>query len=116
MVATLELVDAPLKRTAEETLAAYEACSQLVPYCLTKGGRLAENEHIRRLLDCAEICQATSDLLLRGSPRARQLCGICADFCRDAEKDCRRYLPDEAMQRCAQICRRAAETCAIMAA
>ncbi len=47
----------------EETLACIEtclnchrACAQTIPYCLELGGPNAMCDHIRLMMDCAEIC------------------------------------------------------------
>jgi hypothetical protein len=81
------------------------------------GGKHAEAAHIRLLLDCAEICATSANIMLRGSDLHGKTCGVCAEVCERCADDCARLADgDGLMTRCADMCRRCAESCRTMAA
>jgi hypothetical protein len=91
-------------------------CTETAQHCLQKGGKHAEADHIRLLLDCAQICQISSDFMLRGSPLHTCTCGICAEICTACAEACERMGgQDSMMKQCAETCRRCAESCHQMA-
>jgi hypothetical protein len=90
-------------------------CLATIAYCLEKGGDHAAPEHIRLLQDCAQICIASADFMLRRSPMHRMTCRICADICNACADDCSKLADDETMVLCAETCRRCAQSCAEMA-
>jgi hypothetical protein len=79
------------------------------------GGEYAQPNHIRLLLDCAEICQTNANFMLRGSDLHGLICATCAEVCDRCAGDCDRF-DDAQMKRCAETCRRCAESCREMAA
>ena len=94
----------------------HEICLRTaLTYCLPKGGRHAEASHIRLMLDCAEICEASANFMIRGSDLHRLTCGACAEVCDRCAEDCERMGDDETMRRCAETCRRCAQSCNRMA-
>lgn len=94
----------------------HSVCLATSMHCLEKGGAHAALEHIRLLQDCAQICIASADFMLRGSPMHPMTCGICADICIACADNCSRLADDETMVLCAETCRRCAQSCAEMAA
>jgi hypothetical protein len=90
------------------------ACTQTVVHCLEQGDEHAEPQHIRLLLDCAEICQTSANFMSRGSELHAETCAVCADVCERCAESCEQ-LDGEELQRCAEICRRCAESCRQMA-
>lgn len=46
-----------------------DSCLQTVTHCLSKGGKHAEIEPVRLLLDCAAICETSAGFMSRGSSR-----------------------------------------------
>ena len=91
-------------------------CTETAQHCLQNGGEHAEADHIRLLLDCAQICQTSADFMLRGSPFHTRTCGICAEVCMACAENCERMGKDHSMmEKCAEICRRCAESCRHMA-
>lgn len=90
-------------------------CTETAQHCLQKGGKHAEADHIRLLLDCAQICQTSSDFMLRGSPLHTRTCGVCAEICTMCAEACERIKDDSMMKKCAEMCRRCAESCHQMA-
>lgn len=105
-----ELADC-IKRCQE----CHEACLSAVAHCLEKGGPHADAAHIILLLDCAEICQASANFMLRGSALHGRTCAACAEICRQCAEACAAMGEDELMRRCAETCRQCAESCQAMA-
>ena len=86
-------------------------CLNTVTCCLEKGGHHAESNHIKLLLDCAEICQTSANFMLRTSDFHARICGACAEICDRCAQECDRMGDDAQMKRCAEACRRCAESC-----
>jgi hypothetical protein len=93
----------------------HAVCTSCVQHCLTKGGKHADPEHIRLLLDCAEICQTSANFMLRGSALHALTCRVCAEVCEQCARSCERMADDAMMTQCAEACRRCAESCSRMA-
>jgi hypothetical protein len=92
-------------------------CLKTVTHCLGVGGKHADQEHIRMLLDCAQICATSADFMTRGSPLHRLTCGVCAEICQKCADDCDRMAKgDQQMLQCVEMCRRCAASCRDMAA
>jgi hypothetical protein len=95
----------------------HSICTETVTHCLEMGGRHAGADHIRLLLDCADICATSADFMLRVSPEHERTCGVCAELCRKCAESCEQLGEgDQTMRQCAEKCRRCAETCEQMAA
>jgi hypothetical protein len=92
------------------------ACAQTLTYCLQQGGHHAAPEHVRLMIDCAEICQTAANFMLRGSDLHVHTCAACAEVCDRCGEDCSRFGDDLRMQACAEMCRRCAASCHEMAA
>ena len=60
---------------------AAEASLETAAYALGQGGALAAPDLIAMLTDCAELCQATANSMLRGSALHPVLCRACAEAC-----------------------------------
>lgn len=91
-------------------------CLQMIGHCLSLGRRHAAPDHIRLLMDCAQICTTTADYMARGSSFHDRTCGLCAEICRLCADNCDRTAGDDQMvEQCAELCRRCAESCAGMA-
>lgn len=99
----------------QNCLDCHRICLQMISHCLEKGGKHAAPEHIRLLMDCAEICQTSANFMLRNSSFHSYTCDICAEICETCANDCARFSDDEHMQACADMCRRCAESCRKMA-
>ncbi len=90
-------------------------CSNIAIYCLEKGGQHAQANHIKLLLDCAEICQTSANFMLRSSGFHARTCGVCAEICDRCAQECDRMGDDAQMKRCVEVCRRCAASCRQMA-
>ena len=94
----------------------HRACLQTLTYCMGQGGRHGRPEHLRLLMDCAQICAVSADFMLRASDLHRYTCGACAEVCRRCADDCAAMGDDLRMKALADTCRHCAESCAAMAA
>jgi hypothetical protein len=92
-----------------------QVCLENVTHCLEKGEAHAEPRHIQLLLDCVEICQTSARFMIRGSDFHGQICGVCAEVCKDCARSCDSLGDDSDMKHCAEECRRCAASCAEMA-
>lgn len=88
----------------------HQVCVETIASGVQQGGPGAHLLHLRLLMDCATMCDATRDLMLRSSDFAHQIGRLCAEVCERAAASCERVGGDD-MQRCTQACRRCAEAC-----
>src|SRR5205814_907065 len=63
-----------MRQCIQECQSCHSSCLETVTHCLRKGGRHAEEGHIRLMLDCVEICQTSADFMLRGSDLHTRTC------------------------------------------
>jgi len=91
-----------------------QVCTETVAYCLEQGGEHASRDHVRLLLDCAEICQTSANYMSRRSDLHAETCAVCADVCERCASQCESF-DDEQMRHCAEVCQRCAESCRQMA-
>jgi hypothetical protein len=104
-----------LQRCIEECGNCQETCLATVAHCLSLGNH-TDPQHIRTLLDCAEICQTAANFMLRGSELHNHVCGACAEICEACAHTCQAIAGgDEQMNRCVEACRRCAAACREMA-
>ena len=103
-----------MQECIERCLDCHKACLETVMYCLQQGGPHAEANHVRLMLDCAEICQTSANFMQRGSDLHHLTCSACAEVCQRCADDCARLADgddDNRMAACATMCRRCAESC-----
>lgn len=94
----------------------HRICLATIPHCLHMGGEHAAPDHIRLLMDCAQICETSADFMIRGSALHGRTCGMCAEICERCAADCERLAGnDRQMQECAAMCRKCAQSCREMA-
>ena len=94
----------------------HHVCLETMMQCLQMGGKHADAQHLRLLLDCAEICQTSANFMIRGSDLHSRTCAVCAEICERCAEDCEQFGDDALMKACAETCRRCAESCRQMAA
>ncbi len=81
------------------------------------GGEHASSEHIGVLMDCAEACKISQNLMLRMSPNSAEFCEECAEVCDKCAESCDAIGKEDAqMKECAKICRECAASCREMEA
>jgi hypothetical protein len=100
-----------VRECADLCSACVEICTESVAHCLALGEKHAEPAHIGLLLDCADVCRANANLLLRGSVLHKAACAFTADVSKHCEESCERLQDDEMMRRCADACRACYESC-----
>lgn len=99
----------------EDCINCHSYCLQTIQHCLHIGGDHAQPDHIRLLMDCAQICQVSADFMMRSSDWDGLVCSVSADICDTCADDCERFREDEFMMECAEICRKCAKSCQEMA-
>ena|SRR2546421_4545884 len=112
-------VDAPSEQMLlciQNCLDCYRACLQTLAYCMEQGGHHSEPDHLRVMMDCAEICQTSANFMLRGSMLHPHTCRACAAVCQACADDCDQMGDDLRMKACADTCRHCAESCREMSA
>ena len=102
---------AQMQRCIELCQSCHDICLNTLAYCLQQGGRHTEEQHLRLLMDCAQICQTSADFMLRESTFHPRVCGACADICESCADSCGTMSDDERMKACADLCRECATTC-----
>ncbi len=103
-----------MRECLRDSLDCYETCTETIARCLVKGGKHAAYENLNLLMDCAKICNANADFIIRNSSYYPQVCGIAADICDECADYCERFNEDF-MRECTSVCRRCAESCREMA-
>lgn len=73
-------------------------------YCLQLGRRHATPNHIRLLMDCAQMCTTTVAYMARESSLHDRLCGLCSEMCRLCAESCEQTAGNEQMvKQCAEL-------------
>lgn len=80
-------------------------------YCLERGGRHAEQKHLRLMINCAELCQTSANFMLSDSPLHGRVCLICAEACEACAKSCEQVGD---MRECVEECLSCAKSCRSM--
>jgi hypothetical protein len=93
----------------EATTDCHQACIEALSYGLQQKGESAHLLHARLMLDCAQVCDVTRDMMLRSSDFAHQMASLCAEVCERCAASCERL--GAGMGACADACRGCAEAC-----
>ena len=102
-----------MQECIQNCLDCHKVCLQeAMNHCLETGGEHTEPSHFRLMMACAEICQASANIMLIGSELHPLTCGVCAEICTRCADDCER-MGD--MEECAVLCRQCAHSCREMA-
>lgn len=88
----------------------HECQKTLYNYCLQEGGQHVEQEHVKLMTDCIQICQIAADFMVRNSKYHMNICETCAKICEACAKSCAQMTEPE-MQKCSQVCFECATTC-----
>jgi|ERR671922_2849309 hypothetical protein len=101
-----------MRRSIEATSDCYMVCSETLRFSLDGRAELSLPSHIRLLVDCGEILQATQDAMLRGSELSLMLTAICMEACEKLALSCRSMNGvDPQLAACAEACEETAEAC-----
>ena len=79
-----------MREAIEGTSRCYTVCTETLNYSLNGGGYLADEQHLRALIDIAEVVQATQNALLRSSDLGVMLAAVCVEACEQVAASCRR--------------------------
>ena len=102
------------KQCIQDCLDCHLVCQEIA-LSLHAEGRQAAANHVRLLLDCAAICQASADFMAGDSDLQGRFFGACAEICPRCAQECERFESDAQMKACANACRRCGESCRQMA-
>ena len=105
-----------MQRCIEECLSCFSVCEQTLAHCLKKGGRNANFELTKLLIDCAESCRTSAGMMSRESTFHARHCALCADVCKACEEACEEFPDDAQMKACADACRSCFGACRAMGA
>jgi hypothetical protein len=87
----------------------HDICLELaMTHCLRLGGKHVEEEHLRLMINCSEICQTAANFMISNSSMHAVVCAACAEVCDSCADSCERVGD---METCVQVCRRCANTC-----
>ena len=104
-----------IARAISDALECLRTCEETLSYCLHQGGRHVEAEHMKLIIDCAEICSTTAAFMQRRSRYMAETSRVCAEVCQACAVDCAQFQGDQQMMRCVDACRRCADSCTEMA-
>jgi hypothetical protein len=102
-------------RAISDALECLRVCEETLSCSLHQGGRHVEAEHVKLMIDCAEICGIAAAFMQRGSRHMAEVSRVCAAVCLACAVDCAQFEGDEHMTRCVEACRRCADSCTEMA-
>jgi hypothetical protein len=104
-----------IRRCVQACADCHQYCIETIVHCRQHGGAYVDAAHLRSLLDCAEICQTTTDFMLRGSDLSTSLATFCAVVAERCALSCDRLGEDRQLRACAEAGRRCALLCREMA-
>ncbi len=104
-----------IQHCVDACLTCRRACLETVAHGLA-AAQVGTTDLIRRLLDAAEVCQTSADLMMLGSDLHSRTCEVCAEVCERTAQECVPFVDDVRIQACAETLRRCAEACREMAA
>jgi hypothetical protein len=104
-----------MQRCIDNCLNCHEVCVRTMEHWFELRGKNVAGSQIRALSDCSAVTQANAGFVIRGSQFLNRSCALCAEICRECERECGRMEDDLIMRRCADACRRCAESCERMA-
>jgi hypothetical protein len=106
-------MSAQMESCIDACTSCHRVCLATVRASLGMGGEPAA-DHVRMLIDCAQICATSADFMIRGSELHHVTCDACADICEACAESCR-ALGGVDMEACADVCDTCAEACGAMA-
>lgn len=105
-----------LQECIQNCMNCHAVCLQTVEYCYKASlhgtsTRMDTPDHMRFLMDCAQICQTSAGFMLRESTLHGRLCGVCAEVCEACAQSCESFQGDAQSSQCAAACRQCASSC-----
>ncbi|MES2673659.1 MAG: four-helix bundle copper-binding protein [Pseudomonadota bacterium] len=93
----------------ENCSSCHETCTYAaLNHCLPMGGKHAEPEHFKLMLECAKICETSAYFLLSDSSFRTEVCDLCADICEACAESCADL---SGMEDCVTACNLCADSC-----
>lgn len=86
------------------------ACESCADKCLDEENIEMMVECIRLDKDCADVCRAAVNLLIRQSDMTDRILQICSEVCHDCSEECRKHEMQHC-QDCARACHECEEAC-----
>jgi len=105
-----------LDACVDKCVASHRKCLETATHAIGQDRSPAAAGRIAILLDCAELCQATANSMLRKSSQHALLCEACARLCDICADACVTPGSDAVLRACAATCRDCARSCRDMAA
>jgi hypothetical protein len=88
------------------------SCQKTLDYCNSKKGKYSEASVMNSLKDCITSCKMTADFLNRGSVGLEaKACDLTVQACNECAKSMDKFNKDDAMQACANECRKCVGNC-----
>lgn len=87
------------------------SCLATMRYGLQQGGPHADQQVIRLLYDCAQMCQLCVTVLHSSPDLESQIFQACADYCGRCAEVCDSLADDPQFQACGELCRQCAKGC-----
>lgn len=107
-------ISAAMQACIDECMRCHSMClSMAMSHCLEQGGKHVEPQHFRLMMACAEICQASANMMLIGTRHHQHTCSECAEICEECAKSCEQVGD---MDMCVEQCRKCAASCREMSA
>lgn len=100
-----------MQQCIENCTECHNICVETLEYCISMGGNHVQAAHLKSLMDCADTCTMSANLMLRNSTLHPQMCGVCATACERCAERCEQFSGNATMKECADICRRCAQSC-----
>ena len=93
-------------------------CAALCDHCASSCLREEDVKMMARCIqldmECAAMCYTAAKLMSLGSAKAKDLCRLCAEMCRECGNECGRHEHMKHCQECAEACHACADECARM--
>jgi hypothetical protein len=87
----------------------HQTChSMAMVHCLELGGEHARPQHLRLMLDCADVCATTADFIGRKSQFHTRISELCVEICETCAEACEKL---GQMDDCLTACRTCADRC-----
>lgn len=108
-------VDEEIKRCVTDCFSASIKCRETLMYCIQMRDRHSEPDHLSLLMDCADISEATANMMLRESDFDDEMAELNAQICARCAESCESFGDDLMMSDCARLCRKSEASSRIIA-
>jgi hypothetical protein len=103
---------APAQQCQDACLTCHRVCLETAStHCLESGNRALTSEHIRLLVDCAQICQVCADFIIRDSELSGYVAGLCSHIANECAIAFEPLSDDPSLAVCHDCCRQCADLC-----